>query len=168
MLFTVSTFKALGSKTRIEILKKLKSRRMTLSELSGVLGMHASTVGEHLEILRSAGLVSRADEGYKWKYYFLTKEGDGLFFARGANIALMVGISAVATGIWGVWNAHAVKAAALPSAAAEMTVLSKFYESTVVVPNPPAYAGYVEVSIILGAGIVLVLYGIYGRIMKVK
>ncbi len=40
---------ALASETRIEILKKLDKRRMTLTELSESLNMSKTTVKEHLD-----------------------------------------------------------------------------------------------------------------------
>ncbi len=101
MHFTISTFKALGSKTRINILRNLRSRRMTLSELATLLSMHPSTVQQHTEILQTAGLVSRKDDGYKWKYYFLTKDGEGIFAARDISLVLP-GIVLFAAGAWNI------------------------------------------------------------------
>ncbi len=69
------TLFALASNTRIEILKKLKERRMTLAELSESLGMAKTTVKEHLDKLVEAELVRRVDEGRKWIYYELTEKG---------------------------------------------------------------------------------------------
>ncbi|ADC65099.1 transcriptional regulator, ArsR family [Ferroglobus placidus DSM 10642] len=65
----------LSSETRIEILKKLDERRMTLSELSRALNLSKTTVKEHLNKLLEAGLVRRVEEGRKWIYYELTPEG---------------------------------------------------------------------------------------------
>ena len=72
MEFNADTFKALGSKTRLSLIKHLGQRRMTLSELSKCTGLHVSSVKEHLDVLTNAGLVERSDEGQKWKYYSLT------------------------------------------------------------------------------------------------
>ncbi|NOQ38327.1 helix-turn-helix domain-containing protein [archaeon] len=72
MEFNADTFKALGSKTRLSLIKHLSRRRMTLSELSKCTGLHVSSVKEHLDLLEGAGIVVRHDEGYKWKYYSLT------------------------------------------------------------------------------------------------
>ncbi len=72
MEFNVDTFKALGSKTRLSLIKHLSRRRMTLSELSKCTGLHVSSVKEHLDMLEGAGIVVRHDEGQKWKYYSLT------------------------------------------------------------------------------------------------
>ncbi len=105
MHFTVSTFKALGSKTRINILRSLRSRRMTLSEISILMEMHPSTVQQHIEILQKVGLVSRKDDGYKWKYYFLTKDGEGVFAARDMSLVLP-GIVLFAAGAWNLLSSN--------------------------------------------------------------
>ena len=70
-----SSFKALSSESRISILKSLKSRRHTLSELSRTLTLGTSTVKEHCDVLRKAQLIEQIDEGRKWKYYELTEKG---------------------------------------------------------------------------------------------
>ncbi len=70
----VNVLKALGSETRLRIVGRLKERRMTLTELSSRLGMHASTVKEHLDFMAKTGLVEINDEGRKWKYYSLTRD----------------------------------------------------------------------------------------------
>ncbi len=72
MDLNVKVLKALGSETRLKIIKQLTNRRMTLTELSHSMNMHASTVKEHLDFMSTAGLVALNDEGRKWKYYSLT------------------------------------------------------------------------------------------------
>jgi len=67
--------KALASERRIEILKCLDQRRMTLSELSGMLDLAPPTVLKHLEHLTAAGLVALKEDGHRWKYYELTDPG---------------------------------------------------------------------------------------------
>jgi DNA-binding transcriptional ArsR family regulator len=69
------SFKALSADSRVNILKKLRERRMTLSELSQRLMLKNSTVKEHCSILLNADLISKIDEGRKWKYYQLTGKG---------------------------------------------------------------------------------------------
>jgi DNA-binding transcriptional ArsR family regulator len=73
-----TAFKALASETRVDILKKLGSRRATPSEIAGALGVSAQAVSEHLAQLEKAGLVRREDEGRKWVYYALTEKGKAL------------------------------------------------------------------------------------------
>jgi DNA-binding transcriptional ArsR family regulator len=69
------SFKALSSDTRIGILKNLKIRRHTLSELSKTLSLGTSTIKEHCDVLKKANLIEQFDEGRKWKYYALTEKG---------------------------------------------------------------------------------------------
>ncbi|MBR9707701.1 MAG: winged helix-turn-helix transcriptional regulator [Candidatus Diapherotrites archaeon] len=72
------SFKALSSDSRVNLLKALKKRRKTLTELSKELSLGVSTTKEHLQHLEKAGLIEQVDEGYKWKYYELTSKGSGV------------------------------------------------------------------------------------------
>ena len=69
-----STFKALASGTRVNILKTLEKRRHTQSELAAVLNVSIPTIKEHLSEMEQAGLVKRHEEGRKWIYYSLTEK----------------------------------------------------------------------------------------------
>ncbi len=69
-----STFKALASGTRVNILKTLEKRRHTQSELAAVLTVSIPTIKEHLLAMERAGLVKRNEEGRKWIYYSLTEK----------------------------------------------------------------------------------------------
>lgn len=73
-----TSFKALSSDSRVNILKNLNNRRMTLSELSKRLSLENSTIKEHCTILVQADLIKQIDEGRKWKYYELTNKGKNL------------------------------------------------------------------------------------------
>ncbi len=89
-------FKALSSDTRIDILKYLGKRRMTLSEISEKLNMSLSTIKEHLDTLSSVKLIVKIDEGRKWKYYELTEKGKGIVSPIQINISIFLGVSIVA------------------------------------------------------------------------
>ena len=65
----------LASETRVNILKKLDFRRMTVSELSGELGLSKPTVLDHLSRLLDVDLIEKKDDGRKWVYYELTPRG---------------------------------------------------------------------------------------------
>jgi DNA-binding transcriptional ArsR family regulator len=71
-------FRSLASGTRISILKSLDQRRKMLTELAKELDMSPSTVKEHMDSLRKAGLVILKDDGHKWKYYELTRNGKNI------------------------------------------------------------------------------------------
>lgn len=69
------TIKALGKKTRVEILKALEERRMTQAELSQKLKVSETSISRHLKHLQKSGLVTYQDSGRKWKYIELTIKG---------------------------------------------------------------------------------------------
>lgn len=76
-LVTLDTesMKALSSEARGRILKALDEKKMTLSDLSRELDLSKPTLKEHLAKLESTQLVTKADEGRKWKYYSLSRRG---------------------------------------------------------------------------------------------
>ena len=104
MEFNADTFKALGSKTRLSLIKHLSKRRMTLSELSKCTGLHVSSVKEHLDMLENAGVVVRHDEGRKWKYYSLTSAARRLF-SNPVEISLVLpaGVFFMLSGVAAYW-----------------------------------------------------------------
>lgn len=69
------TFEALAIDTRVNILKSLKKRNKTASELSKEHKLAVSTVSEHLNKMRKAGLIKRKEDHRKWVYYQLTEKG---------------------------------------------------------------------------------------------
>ena len=87
-----STFKALASGTRVDILKLLGERRHMQSELAESLELSVPTVKEHLSALSTAGLVERHDEGRKWKYYSLTRKGKGILNPDEMKIWIVLGL----------------------------------------------------------------------------
>jgi DNA-binding transcriptional ArsR family regulator len=92
------SFKALSADSRVNILKNLNHRRMTLSELSKKLSLKNSTVKEHCSILVNAGLIEKIDEGRKWKYYELTNNGKQVIepnFLQEAKVLVMLCFSAI-------------------------------------------------------------------------
>lgn len=93
------TFKALAADTRIAILKELGKRRKTQSELAKAFGMSISTIKEHLDNLESVGLVVQVDEGYKWKYYELTKKGKMIISPSETKIWISLALTILALGL---------------------------------------------------------------------
>lgn len=94
------SFRALASEVRIEILKMLDTRRMTVTDLSNALSLSKSTLLEHLERLQAAALVKRIDEGRKWIYYELTSKGRRILHPERVKIvvALATAVPLVAVG----------------------------------------------------------------------
>ncbi len=104
MNLNIRVLKALGSETRLQIIKQLTKRRMTLTELSHSLGMHASTVKEHLDFMSTTGLVALNDEGRKWKYYSLTSDCRKLLSPYPSEIRILIPAAVLlfAVGFFGV------------------------------------------------------------------
>jgi len=56
-------FKSLSDPTRLRILKILQLRPLCVCEIQDVLGLTASTISEHLSVLRENGLVISEKKG---------------------------------------------------------------------------------------------------------
>jgi len=90
------SFEALAVDTRVRILKSLKQRRKTLSEIAQEMKMSVSGVKEHLETLEGADLVKKMDDGHKWKYYELTKKGSDLVAPKELRVWVVLSIAMIA------------------------------------------------------------------------
>ncbi len=92
------SFKALASEVRVEVLKQLESKRMTVTDLSNAMNLAKPTLLEHLDRLVSADLVTKMDEGRKWIYYELTKRGRGILHPHQVKIMISLAISFLLVG----------------------------------------------------------------------
>ncbi|PKL55186.1 MAG: TrmB family transcriptional regulator [Methanomicrobiales archaeon HGW-Methanomicrobiales-6] len=102
IILTKDTFEVLASGTRLDILKALHIRRMTITELAADLGLAKSTVHHHLQRLADAGFVAAGDDGHAWVYYALTPEGLALLQPHGGariRIILAAGLASLAGGV---------------------------------------------------------------------
>jgi DNA-binding transcriptional ArsR family regulator len=90
------SFEALAVDSRVKILKSLKERRKTLSEIAKEQGMSVSGVKEHLETLEGVGLIEKKDDGHKWKYYELTKKGGNIVAPRELRVWILLSMSFIA------------------------------------------------------------------------
>jgi DNA-binding MarR family transcriptional regulator len=79
------------SQTRIEILKALKKRNKTLSELSKELGLSKATLFRHLAILQAEGIVKRIENGNRFVYYKLSQKGREILEILLSAIAALTG-----------------------------------------------------------------------------
>src|SRR5436309_3027741 len=84
---------------RVGILKRLDSRRETVTDLSNLLQLSKPTLLEHLEKLQTAGLVKRIDEGRKWIYYELTDKGRKILHPEKVAITLALASAIVLAAI---------------------------------------------------------------------
>lgn len=98
-------FKALASDTRLDLMKRLDRRPMTVSELSREMELNKATLLEHLEKLADAEIAERLEDGRKWVYYQLTWRGKRILHPERITIALMLstGIATLATGALSLW-----------------------------------------------------------------
>lgn len=99
IVLDAEAFKALASDTRLQILKALDARPLTVSELSRLLNLNKATVFEHLKQLMAADLAKREDDpARKWVYYRLTWKGKNVLHPENAQIFLMLGMAALGLG----------------------------------------------------------------------
>ena len=102
IILTKDTFEVLASETRLDILKTLTTRRMTITELADNLNLAKSTVHHHLQRLADSGFVAAGDDGHAWVYYALTPEGRALLQPHGGariRILLAAGLASLAGGV---------------------------------------------------------------------
>lgn len=86
----MSTFKALASDTRLQILRVLDGKKMNLQEISRVTKLNKATLHEHLQKLHEAGLVKKHErEGHKWVYYKLSWKGESLLHPENTRVVVM-------------------------------------------------------------------------------
>lgn len=71
-------FKALGDKTRREILELLKKKDMTAGEIANEFNITKPSISHHLEILKQANLVSSVKNGQFITYSLNTTEFEEL------------------------------------------------------------------------------------------
>jgi DNA-binding transcriptional ArsR family regulator len=90
------SFEALAVDTRVKILKSLKERRKTLTEIAKEEGMSVSGIKEHLSILENVGLIEKIDDGHKWKYYELTKKGREVIGPKEVRVMIILSTSILA------------------------------------------------------------------------
>ncbi len=84
------TFKSLTSETRTAILKLLKKRNHTLSEIASSLKISKTTAKGHLEVLLEGRLIEQVPSTNKWKYYALTRDGRKLVGSGGPKRVVIV------------------------------------------------------------------------------
>lgn len=67
---SLTFFKALSDPNRLRILKMLQVRPLCVCEITDVLDLAASTVSQHLSILKKEGFILEERDG-KWINYFI-------------------------------------------------------------------------------------------------
>jgi len=86
----MNTFKALASDTRLDILRALDGKNMSLKDICTATNLNKATLHEHLTKLNEAGLVKKNErEGHKWVYYKLSWKGEGLLHPENTKIVVL-------------------------------------------------------------------------------
>ena len=90
----MATFKALASNTRLDILRTLDGKKMSLKDISNVTNLNKATLHEHLLKLNDAGLVKKNErQGHKWVYYKLTWKGECLLHPENTRIVVLFSVT---------------------------------------------------------------------------
>jgi len=115
----LNDFKALASETRLDILRSLDGKKMSLNEISTATKLHKMTLHEHLSKLVEAGFVKKKErEGHKWVYYKLSWKGEGLIHPENTKVVVLFSTTFITLlfGIIGLVNiANSIIALQLPS-----------------------------------------------------
>ena len=86
----MNTFKALASDTRLDILRTLDGKKLSLKDISNATNLNKATLHEHLSKLNEAGLVKKKGrEGHKWVYYKLSWKGECLLHPENTRIVVL-------------------------------------------------------------------------------
>jgi ArsR family transcriptional regulator len=86
----VQSFKVLASETRLDILKSLDGKKMSLNDICRANNLHKMTLHEHLSKLAEAGFIKRIErEGHKWVYYKLSWKGESLLHPENTHIVVL-------------------------------------------------------------------------------
>lgn len=86
----IDTFKALASDTRLDIIRALDGKKLSLKDLMIQTNLNKATLHEHLIKLNEAGIVKKQErEGHKWVYYKLTWKGESLLHPENTRIVVM-------------------------------------------------------------------------------
>ena len=107
-------FSALSSETRINILKKLDSKRRTLKELCDELNLPKSTIRENLTVLVESDLVRKRNIGNKWAYYEPTEKGRRLLHPHEMTKIIILLSSAALSFVGGIIEIYLFIKSAFP------------------------------------------------------
>lgn len=100
----LESFKALASETRLDILRTLDGKKMSLNDISKATNLHKMTLHEHLSKLTNAGFIKKIErEGHKWVYYKLSWKGESLLHPDNTRIAVMFSMTFISL-LFGIYS----------------------------------------------------------------
>lgn len=86
----IEDFKTLASQARLDILRAIDQRNMSLKDISKATKLHETTVHEHITKLVRSGFVKKKErEGHKWVYYNLSWKGSSLLHPDNTKVVVM-------------------------------------------------------------------------------
>lgn len=137
--------KVLASDTRLEVLKTLRQRRMTVTELATLLDLNKATVFEHLARLTKSGLVRRVEDPERlWVYYELTRRGGSVINPGRTRFLLVLGTGVLAA-IVGIALLLALTAPQTPEPSSSADVLDvRLDQSSFLAGEPLRFRADVE------------------------
>jgi len=103
----IEDFKTLASETRLDILRAIDKKNVSLKDISNVTKLHETTVHEHLTKLVNSGFVKKNErEGHKWVYYELSWKGSSLLHPDNTKVVVMFTstFAILMVGIFGIFN----------------------------------------------------------------
>jgi len=143
----MSTFKALASDTRLDILRSLDGKKMGLKEISQATKLNKATLHEHLTKLNEAGLVKRKErEGHKWVYYKLTWKGECLLHPENTRIVVLFSTTFIALAAGIIQMINYVKGAMISAEPGNFLTWEKGTHGVNSVPTFPNVDGVVNNS----------------------
>ena len=88
------SFKALASDTRLDILRALDGKKLSLKDICTITTLNKATLHVHLTKLLDAGFIKKKErDGHKWVYYKLTWKGESLLHPENTRIVIMFSVT---------------------------------------------------------------------------
>jgi len=86
----LNDFKTLASEVRLDILRTLDGKKLSLNEIETATKLHKMTLHEHLSKLVESGFVNKIErEGHKWVYYKLSWKGESLIHPENTKVVVL-------------------------------------------------------------------------------
>jgi len=129
----VNSFKALASDTRLNIIRTLDGKKMSLNDIAQSTKLHKVTLHEHLSRLTEAGFIKKIErEGHKWVYYKLSWKGESLLHPENTRIVILFSVTFFTlffgfSSLLGGWTVAPEKQIMFESAAREQNQINQIF-----------------------------------------
>lgn len=88
---SLNIFKVLSDNNRLRIIKMLQSRPLCGCEIMSILNLAASTVSQHLSVLKSSGFIIEQKKGRWTNYYINSSANDARVIAILTSLDFWIG-----------------------------------------------------------------------------